>query len=230
MPSEIQQGLTSEKRLWINLEVRWMSQGNMTDSSTRKRIGNEMQIHFILNTHWMGISRHNWTSQGSDWRDSLEYGRAPWQCPRCASFLSEIFIPFRKHLLPQKIGVSLELPAQTLPKQSKAISRHTGSIFPAETLLKSQPHLATLNMENTALKQRWHNIQIPFSISQLPCGWVLMGSRGWLRTSHSLLPWWDALCAPHQCCHSPLYSLCEMHWKVTSKLKAWSTELSNFLY
>lgn len=144
----------------------------------------------------MGISRHNWTSQGSDWRDSLEYGRAPWQCPRCASFLSEIFIPFRKHLLPQKIGVSLELPAQTLPKQSKAISRHTGSIFPAETLLKSQPHLATLNMENTALKQRWHNIQIPFSISQLPCGWVLMGSRGWLRASHSLLPWWDALCAP----------------------------------
>lgn len=47
MPSEKQQGFTSEKKLWINLEVKWMSQGNMTDSSIRKRIGNEMQIHFI---------------------------------------------------------------------------------------------------------------------------------------------------------------------------------------
>lgn len=40
MPSEKQQGFTSDKRLLINLEVRWMSQRNVTDCSTRKRIGN----------------------------------------------------------------------------------------------------------------------------------------------------------------------------------------------
>lgn len=230
MPSEKQQGFISEKRLWINLEVGWMSQGNMTDSSTRKRIGNEMQIHFMLNTHWMGISRHNWTSWGSDWRASLEYYRAPWQCPRCAPFPSETFIPCRKHLLPQKIVSFSELPVQTLPKQSKTVSRHTGSIFPAETLLKSQPHLATLNMESTALKQHWHNIQLPISISQLPCSWILMRSRGWIRASHSVLPWWGVGCTSHQLCHNPLCSLCERHWKVTSKLKVWSTQLSSFLY
>lgn len=136
----------------------------------------------------MGISRYDWTSQGSDWRASLEHYRALGQCPTCVPFPSEIFIPCRKHLLPQKWVYFLELPVQTLPKQSEAVSRHTGSIFPTETLLKSQPHLATLNMESPALKQHWHNIQLPISISQLPCSWILRRSRGWIRDSHSVLP------------------------------------------
>lgn len=55
-------------------------------------------------------------------------------------------------------------------------------------------------MESTVLKQHWHNTQLPILISQLPCSWILMGSRGWIRTPHSMLPWWDAVCASHQWC------------------------------
>lgn len=174
----------------------------------------------------MGISRHNWTSQGSDWRPSLEYYRAPWQCPRWAPFPSEMFIPGRKPLLPQKTVCFSELPVQTLPKQREAVSRHTGSIFPVETPLKSQPHLATLNMESTALKQHWYNIHLLITSLQLDPDGIQSLNQG----SHSMLPWWDAGCASHQQLHSPLCSLCKRHWKVTRKLKVWSTQLSNFLY
>lgn len=173
----------------------------------------------------MGISRHNWTSQGSDWRPSLEYYRAPWQCPRWAPFPSEMFIPGRKPLLPQKTVCFSELPVQTLPKQREAVSRHTGSIFPAETLLKSQPHLATLNMESTALKQHWHNIHPLISISQLPCSWILMGSRAWIRV-------------PIPCCHDGMLDvhptnsttvLCVLFVKDIEKSpENWKSEAHNY--